>query len=159
MIPVDAAMSESSAFTVTLEHLQDYEFKVKFDWENVPDVVLDEPEPLGSRQGPNASRVLAAAVANCLSASLLFCLRKARMEPQGMRTQVTGTLTRNENGRLRIAGLGVRIMLDAGPQPAARLARCTEIFEDFCVVTESVRHGIPVQVEVLDAGGARLHKS
>ncbi|MDE2089016.1 MAG: OsmC family protein [Gammaproteobacteria bacterium] len=152
-------MSESSAFTVTLEHLQGYEFKVKFDWENVPDVVLDEPEPLGVRRGPNASRVLAAAVANCLSASLLFCLRKARVEPQGMRTQVTGNLTRNENGRLRIAGLDVRIMLDTGPQPAARLARCAEIFEDFCVVTESVRHGIPVQVEVLDPGGARLHKS
>ena len=159
MIPVDAAMSEPSAFTVTLEHLQGYEFKVKFDWENVPDVVLDEPEPLGARQGPNASRVLAAAVANCLSASLLFCLRKARVEPKGMRTQVTGNLTRNENGRLRIAGLDVRITLDTGPQPAARLARCAEIFEDFCVVTESVRHGIPVQVEVLDAGGARLHKS
>lgn len=153
-------MTEQSAFTVTLEHLEGYEFKVKFDWENVPDLALDEPEPLGQHHGPNASRVLAAAVGNCLSASLLFCLRKARVEPRGMRTEVTGTLARNENGRLRIAGLEVRISLDSGAEPAARLARCSEIFEDFCVVTESVRHGIPVQVEVVDAaGGAPLHKS
>ncbi|HET9820988.1 MAG TPA: hypothetical protein VFQ16_04115 [Burkholderiaceae bacterium] len=31
------------------------------------------------------------------------------------------------------------------------LDRCLQQFEDFCVVTESVRRGIPVQVRVLDA--------
>jgi hypothetical protein len=32
-------------------------------------------------------------------------------------------------------------------------------FEDFCVVTESVRHGIPVSVKVVDAAGRTLHDS
>jgi hypothetical protein len=30
-------------------------------------------------------------------------------------------------------------------------------FEDFCVVTESIRHGIPVSVEVVDAAGRTVH--
>jgi hypothetical protein len=31
-------------------------------------------------------------------------------------------------------------------------------FEDFCVVTESIRHGIPVSVEVVDAAGRTVHE-
>jgi hypothetical protein len=31
--------------------------------------------------------------------------------------------------------------------------RCVEQFEDFCVVTQSVRAGIPVSVRVVDAAG------
>jgi hypothetical protein len=34
-----------------------------------------------------------------------------------------------------------------------------EQFEDFCVVTESVRRGFPVAVQVLDAGGQSVFRS
>jgi hypothetical protein len=35
--------------------------------------------------------------------------------------------------------------------------RCLEQFEDFCIATESIRHGIPVSVKVLDAEGLTVH--
>ena len=38
-----------------------------------------------------------------------------------------------------------------------RLDRLLAQFEDFCLVTESVRQGVPVTVSVSDAGGALLH--
>ena len=41
-------------------------------------------------------------------------------------------------------------------QGSPRLKRCLDLFEDFCVVTASVRQGIPVSVEVLDENGASL---
>jgi hypothetical protein len=31
--------------------------------------------------------------------------------------------------------------------------RCLEQFEDFCIVTQSIRQGIPVSVSVVDAIG------
>ena len=37
--------------------------------------------------------------------------------------------------------------------------RCLEQFEDFCVVTESVRRGIPVAVTVVDAVGKVVHEA
>ncbi len=38
-----------------------------------------------------------------------------------------------------------------------QLQRLLAQFEDFCIVTESVRHGVPVTVAVSDAQGMRLH--
>jgi uncharacterized OsmC-like protein len=148
-------MTEDRKFTITLEHLEDFEFKVRFDWDGVDDLVLDEPAPLGAQHGPNASRLVAAAVGNCLSASLLFCLRKAKVDPKGMKTTVVGRMTRNEKGRVRIGGVSVRIELDTG-EDSSRLNRCLGLFEDYCVVTESVRKGIEVDVEVVNPAGAVL---
>jgi organic hydroperoxide reductase OsmC/OhrA len=135
-------------FSVTLELKQGYTFEVDFDQAGLPPLVMDEPPPLGEGRGPNASRVLAAAVGNCLSASALYCLRRARIEVQGLRTVVTGRLARNERGRLRIGGLSVTLHLDLKPEDRSRIGRCLELFEDFCVVTESVRRGVDVAVRV-----------
>lgn len=149
-------MAENGQFTIHVEQQQGFEFKVRFDWDTADDVLLDEPEPLGRRAGPNASRLVAAAVGNCLSSSLLFCLQKARAELSGqIATTVTGRVERNDRGRLRLAGLDVQIRLPvAGGESAVR--RCLGLFEDFCIVTESVRSGIPVQVEVVDGEGRAL---
>jgi hypothetical protein len=53
-------MSEETNFVVELKQIEDYQFKVKFDWPNVADLLLDEPQPLGQSAGPNAARLIAA---------------------------------------------------------------------------------------------------
>ena len=40
----------------------------------------------------------------------------------------------------------------------SRLARCFSLFEDYCVVTQAVRDGIPVGVRVLDDDGTVLRE-
>ena len=143
-------------FTLKLSRQQDYQFNVQVDLAGVPDLQLDEPAPLGKGSGPNASRLLAAAVANCLSASLLFCLGKFKQDPQGLTAHVTGKMVRNEQGRLRVGGITVDIRLE---QTVERLEHCAAQFEEFCVVTDSVRNGIPVNVQVRDAAGQLIHQS
>ena len=150
-------MSEISQFTLHLEQVEDFEFRVRFDWPDVPDLLLDEPAPLGSQAGPNAARLIAAGVANCLSASLLFCLQKSRNSPDGVSARATGSIGRNARGRLRLAGIDVELTLKGDPGDRSRLDRCLGLFEDYCVVTQAVRDGIPVSVRVLDEAGAVLH--
>ncbi|MFN0317399.1 MAG: OsmC family protein [Burkholderiales bacterium] len=153
-------MAEHLSFTLDLDQLENYEFRVKFDWPGTASLLLDEPEPLGRGRGPNAARLVAAAVANCLSASLFFCLRdKFKQQPGKLSAQVTAQLSRNERGRLRIGELDVAIRLAEGAQELAHLDRCARQFEDFCVVTESIRRGIPVRVRVLDRDGATVHEA
>lgn len=149
-------MDESLSFTLDLEQLQDFEFRVKFDWPDVAELKLDEPAPLGRSAGPNAARLIGAAVANCLTSSLLFCMRKFKQTPGTLRAEVRGELARNERGRLRIGRFDVTIRLADAAASIAHFDRCLAQFEDFCVVTESVRHGIPVGVRVVDASGAEI---
>lgn len=152
-------MSEDArGITVSLERLEDFQFRVTFD-EGMEELLMDEPEPLGAGEGPNASAVLSAAIGNCLSASLLFCLQKSRVDTRDVRTDVRTTVDRNERGRLRVQGTEVEILADVPDDDGARLERCLGMFEDFCIVTQAVRHGFDVQVTVVDARGEELHRS
>jgi organic hydroperoxide reductase OsmC/OhrA len=128
-----------------------YTFTVDFAPGEGPPLVVDELPPLGEGNGPNPARLLAAAVGSCLSASLLFCLRKSRMAVSDLRTSVEVSLARNDRGRVRIGGIRVRLAPELDPEPRERMGRCLELFQDFCIVTESVRDGIDVDV-VVEAG-------
>ena len=152
-------MNETTTFTLELEQREDFEFRVKFDWPNVEELLLDEPEPLGHAAGPNAARLIGAAVANCLSSSLLFCMRKFKQSPGKLRAQVKGEIVRNERGRMRIGRFGVTIQLADAAGAIGHFDRCLQQFEDFCVVTESVRHGIPVDVRIVDSVGREVFNS
>jgi organic hydroperoxide reductase OsmC/OhrA len=138
----------SSAFKVNVDHSHNFQFLIDFNQDGVPVLLADEPPPLGEGQGPNPARLLAAAVGNCLAASLLFCLRKARVEPHRIGAIVEGEMTRNAHGRMRISELRVRLEPAVDEADLAGINRCSQIFEDFCIVTESVRNGIDVLVEL-----------
>ena len=141
---------EAREFALQLQLEEGYRFSVDFG-QGFPPLVMDEPEPLGRGEGPNAARVLGAAVGNCLGASLLFCLQRAKVEVRELRVEVTGTLQRNDRGRLRITGVRVRLMPGIAAGDRTRIERCLGVFEDYCIVTQSVRQGIDVQVQVAPA--------
>jgi len=91
---------------------------------------------------------LSAAVGHCLSSSLLYCLSKARIRAKNLETTVKLQTAINEEGPLRVKEINVRIVLDVNEDDKARLPRCLDIFENYCTVTESVRKGVPVNVEM-----------
>jgi uncharacterized OsmC-like protein len=133
---------------VYIDQIKDFEFRVKFGTAQNGEITIDEPAPIGSGAGPSPSRMLAAAVGGCLSASLLFCSRKMRLDVQGLRAEVAINHERNERGRLRIGKIDVEIEPTFGEKDEQKLKRCLELYEDFCVVTQSVRNGIDVSVKV-----------
>lgn len=147
-------MSEPQ-FTFTLEQQEDYAFLVRFDNE-LPALLTDEPPPLGKNAGPNPSRLIAAGVANCLGASLLFALRKFKNNPGKVTATVTAQMARNAQKRLRIGRMDVDIRIAAPAAELEHLERILEQFEDYCVVTQSVQTGFPVGVSVYDGTGAKL---
>ncbi|HEY2190412.1 MAG TPA: OsmC family protein [Caldimonas sp.] len=143
--------------TIDLAQQQGYRFEVRFDDPAVPVLLTDEPPPLGAGAGPDPARLLAAAVSNCLAASLLFALRKLGNHAEPLRAHATLRLGRNERNRLRVSRIAVDLNLGARAQDLRMLPRVLAQFEDYCIVTQSVRAGFTVDVQVFDRDGTPLH--
>ena len=146
-------------FRIELVQRSDYRFEARFDDPGVPVLLTDEVPPLGGNAGPSPVRLLAVAVANCLAASLLFAMRKFKNDPGPLRAVATVHMVRNPQNRLRVGRIGVDLHLGTHASGITMLDRILAQFEEFCVVTQSVRLAFPVDVRVLDTTDAVLHSS
>jgi organic hydroperoxide reductase OsmC/OhrA len=137
-----------SEFEIEIDQVQDYEFRVRFDKPQYPELMVDAPAPVGRDQVPSPSRLLAAAMGHCLASGLLFCARKTGASFGPIKTRVRTELVRNDRGRPRVGKVEVEIETQVPECAAEAAARCVGMFEDICMVTQSVREGVEVSVSV-----------
>ena len=147
-------MSDSPS--VRLVQKSDYQFAIYYNEEREP-IYGDEPPPLGRSQGATPSQFLLAGVANCLSDSLLFALRKFKQNPEPIETEASCEIGRNDQNRLRILAIDVRIRIGVPGATLENLDRVLAQFQDFCTVSSSVSLGIPVNVTVIDSENTKLY--
>jgi uncharacterized OsmC-like protein len=140
---------------VELSQRHDYRFDIAFG-DEMPLLTSDEPAPLGTGLGPSPVQMLCAAVGNCLSDSLLFAFRKFKQLPEPIQCAVTAEVGRNSDNRLRVLHMNAQIRLGVLAASLEQLDRVLAQFEEFCTVTQSVREGIPISVEVFDSAGQQL---
>jgi len=146
-------MSHTVSVTVTQQN--NYQFLVDFG-AAMPQLLGDEPAPLGAGEGPSPSHLLLSAVANCLSSSLYFAVQKYKQDAGGITTTASARIDRNEENRLRVLDIAVTIRLGKAGAEIGHLDRILSQFEPFCTVSQSVRHGIPITVAVEDGQGNRV---
>ena len=144
-------MDKEGQFRIELHNQADFRFEVHFPDPGIAPLITDEGAPVGAGAGPSPSQLLGTAVANCLAASLVFALRKYGNEAGPLRVVADVHNVRNEKGRLRIGHIGVDLHLAVTGASIQKLERILAQFEDFCVVTQSVRAAIPVTVRVIDS--------
>lgn len=141
--------------TISIQQTSDYKFEVDFGAALSP-MMADLPPPLGEGSAPSPEHLLLAAVANCLSASLLFALRKFKQNADNIRCSISCTVDRNEQKRLRVTQINANINLGKAATEFEHLERILAQFEDFCTVSQSVQAGIPLQINVFDGEGVAL---
>jgi len=144
----NTAQKPPEPFTVELTLDEGYAFTINYPGTELPPILVDELPPIGAGRGPNPARLLVSSIGHCLGASLLFCLAKSRVPVAGMTIRVESTLVRNEAGRLRVGPVRVRLAPGIAPEDRQRINRCLEVFEDYCIVTGSLRNGLDIAVEV-----------
>ncbi len=142
-----------SEFSISIQQQQDYQFVVTFDKASMPELHTDESAPLGKETGPTPARMLAAALGNCLAASMLFASKKAGVATHNIHADVKVQTVRNENRRLRIGKVEVTIDPGFAPEDLEKAKGPRAVFEDFCTVTQSVKQGFPVEVKVKGIDG------
>ena len=145
-------MSKENAHShkIALQKLDKFKFAVDFGIETIPQLIMDETKevPGGEEQGPNASMLLAAAVGNCLSASLTFCLMKKKVQLYDLKTEVTYKRARNEDGYWRIKEIDVTLKPEIDDPDNANFKRCSEIFVNYCVVSASIKKAITLNINI-----------
>ena len=155
--PIVGVTQMRDQVSVIVTRQEKYRFLVDFG-SDIAQAMADEPPPLGDGAGPSPSQLLAAAVANCLSASLLFAHGKYNEDPGRLVTTAVCEIGRNKDNRQRVTGIEVTMTLGVAPELLSHLDRALAQFEDFCTVSQSVRTGIPFTVNVVGPDG-RVVKS
>ncbi|WP_175690791.1 OsmC family protein [Burkholderia anthina] len=150
-------MSEAHVSVEVAQHAR-FSFEVTFAGTDLSPVLTDEPPPLGEGRGPNPVRLLAAAVASCLAASLLFALQKQRVDPQPVGAHIDVDMEQNDAGRVRVGAMAVTLSVGKTWADLAAATRVLDRFDAYCVVTESMRDGIPIAVTVQDVNGVVLDR-
>ena len=145
----------SGEVVVTLTRADKYKFLIDFG-SGMPAVAADLGRPLGEGSGPSPEHLLAAAIGNCLSASLVFALQRYKEDPGPLSARVAVTTGRNADKRLRVASMAVTLTVGDAAANLPHLAEALARFEEFCTVTQSVRAGIPIEVKVVGPDGTAL---
>ncbi len=145
----------AKTITVELRQRSKYQFDIEFS-EGLPQLMTDEPLPLGEGKGPTPVQLLATAVGNCLSDALYFALTKFKQSPEPIHTVVHAEVGRNSEGRMRVLRMDAKLHLGVEAHQLEHLERVLSQFEEFCTVTQSVGQGIPIHTRVLDAQGLIL---
>ncbi|MFW9928403.1 MAG: OsmC family protein [Candidatus Thorarchaeota archaeon] len=142
--------NKEHSFQIELRKTGPMEFTTKFD-KDFPNLLFDEPLTSGGNDKyPNASRIFTASIANCLSASLTFCLSKTRIEIPDLNvvTKATCYISRNEDGYIRIKKINVEIFPSSSnysKELIMALERCKDRFANYCVVSQSVKAGVNIE--------------
>jgi uncharacterized OsmC-like protein len=146
---------ENSLVDMKLE--KDMIFKVEFGYEKIKDLFIDET--LGEKSqmwGPDAAQLLAMALLGCLNASFLFCLQKRNLTLDDLEAHAEVSFKKIEKGYTRVDKIDVKIIPKSkNPDVLKRINQCIKkmksgnmFFEETCIITESVRQGIKVNVDV-----------
>ena len=143
-------MSEEMKTKVGLKLDQGMLFKCDLGDMKVKDCYIDEEHHAEvDMLGPNPSRMLGLAVMGCLSASFIFCLKKRKFNIDDLSAEAEITVARNEKGFWRVKKIDVKIKPEIDdPDTKKRADQCKKFFEDYCIVTQAVREGIKVEVNL-----------
>jgi uncharacterized OsmC-like protein len=99
--------------------------------------------------GPNPSRLLGLALLGCLSASFIFCLKKKELTLKDLKANAEIHIGKNKKGFLRVLKIDINIKTTIdNPETMKRAEQCKKMFEQYCTVTQAVREGIDVNVNV-----------
>jgi uncharacterized OsmC-like protein len=122
---------------------------------------LDEPEAFhGTDTGPSAAEYLGTSIGGCLGTSFAYCARQVDLQIQAIKIAVDVDLHHEGGdggegkGPLRITGAKADMIVTLKDDSDADvLDMCIESFRKYCVVTQSVINGIPVDVKISKQAG------
>lgn len=143
-------MSDESKLKVGLTLEEEMIFKCDLGQIKMQNLYIDEKNSKeADKIGPNPSRLLALAVLGCLAASFTFCMQKKNFTLNDLEGKAEVIIKRNQKGFWRVKKINITINPKIeDPKMRKRADQCRKMFEQYCIVTQAVREGIEVNVNL-----------
>lgn len=129
----------------------DYSEKLHFtaSARNFEDIHVDEPESFhGSNLGPSSVEYILIGIGGCLGSSLIYCLQKKKVQVDELSLIVEGIIKHvGPKMHLKLIEINVEINFKAKKTFSQEVENCLNVFQDYCVVTNSLLNGIPINVK------------
>jgi uncharacterized OsmC-like protein len=135
---------------VLLNYTKDLHFKASA--RDFKDINVDEPASFhGTDLGPSAVEYLLIGIGGCLGTTFIYCLQRRNIELDSFEIEVDGKLTHTgPKMRLRLVNVVVELKYRAKKSiNAAGIGDCIKEFKEFCIVTNSIAKGIPIDVNCI----------
>ena len=143
-------MSNEKKINVGLALQEEMIFKCDLGSTKMNDLYIDERHVKGvDKIGPDPARLLGLAVLGCLEASFEFCMQKKNFKLNELRGKAEVLMKKNEKGFWRVKKINIEINPTIeNPEMRKRADQCKKMFEQYCIVTQSVREGIEINVNL-----------
>jgi len=135
---------------VGIELTENMIYKCDLGQINMADLFIDETRKKRTdRIGPSPTKLLALSVLGCLASCFEFCLQKKGFTLSDLDGRAEVTFARNEKNLWRIKKIDVELLpkID-NPEMRKRVAQCKRLFKHYCIITESLRKGIEIDVNL-----------
>lgn len=125
-------------------------FKCELGSLKMENLYIDEKSEKNSEKlGPSPVKLLGLSVLGCLAASFSFCLQKNNFSLTDLTGNAEVTIARNNKGFWRVNKIDIEIFpqIDS-PKMRKRADQCSKFFEQYCIISESLRTGFEVNVKL-----------
>ncbi len=143
-------MSNVLKTKVGLKQKEEMIFKCDFGNLKMGNLYIDEKNKKENEKiGTSPTKLLALSVLGCLAASFSFCLQKKKFSLSGLEAKAEVTISRNDKRFWRVKKIDVEMMpkIDT-PEMRKRADQCRKFFEQYCIISESLRTGFEVSVNI-----------
>lgn len=110
--------------------------------------ILMDDKNKGEDSAPTPVELFLASIGSCLAMSFIYCLYVGgfSLEPADLQVRMQGDIERRK-GRLRVVGIQANFIIKA-EKKLKKIEKCFEKFQPFCILSESVKSGIPLTCEL-----------
>lgn len=143
-------MSNELKTKVGIKQQEEMLFKCDLGNLKLDNLYIDEQDKKEiDKKGPSPAKLLGLSVLGCLAASFSFCLQKKYYSIIDLEGKADVTIIRNERGFWRIKKIDVNIIpqIDT-PEARKRADQCKKFFEQYCIISQSLRAGFEVNVNL-----------
>jgi organic hydroperoxide reductase OsmC/OhrA len=135
---------------IEIELLEQENWKIKFKSESMKDLVINNSAVLPEKRGTEARKLLAASLAECVCANLLFLLNWAKVDLADFKSTAKVSTTRDSKGRIYVDKVNLIVNLDIteDKDTLKKIERVKNLFRKGCLITRSLERGIKVNYSI-----------